>query len=424
MLTKSIDAFLKKYSINNKTVLVAFSGGYDSLCLLDVINKQKEKYSITPIAIHLNHNWRKEESAQEATNCQNFCNKNNITFYTETLNPEIPQTETAAREARYAFFEKCAQMYNTNIVMTAHNADDNAETLIYRISKGTGTVGLKGIQEVRGIYYRPLLTTYRKDIETYCNNNHLSPNIDSSNSDTKYRRNHIRQNILPELEKINIEAKKAINNLSKIAILDNEIINEYLNLLEDKYDTAKFIQFSEAVQSRIIYNLLNENNIEYNQKTINKILNFISENKNTKNGKTLSLTNKEWLFVNKKEIRIIQDNHQTNTEIIIKKCSRLPEKFPLDSELMAYADLSEVNDELTIRTRNKGDIIYPLGAKGKQKLKKYMNEKGIPKDKRDILPLIALNNEILWVPGFGISEKIKIKTKPTHILKLEQKNEY
>ena len=130
MIVEKVKNFISKNNLSG-TFIVAFSGGYDSMCLLDILNKLN--YDI--VAVHLNHNWRGNESLLEAENCYEFCQKNNIKFYTETLDDNIEKNETAAREARYDFFKRCAKRFNSNIVFTAHNFDDNAETVLYRIIK-------------------------------------------------------------------------------------------------------------------------------------------------------------------------------------------------------------------------------------------------------------------------------------------------
>lgn len=417
-VTANVQKFLKEHSLNEKKVLVAFSGGFDSMCLLDIVHK----LHLNPIAIHLNHNWRGEESLQEEENCRQFCHDRGIEFYSEKLSSNIKPTETEARNARYEFFERCAKNFGSKAILTAHNADDNAETLIYRIAKGTGIDGLKGIASCRDIYYRPLLTTYRKDIEQYCKENNLSPNSDSSNQNTKYKRNLIRQNILPQLEKINDYAKIAINNLSENATADAEIINEYLATLQDKFKTQNFINYSKAVQNRIIYAFLLDNNFEYDKKRVEKIIEFIKENAKSKCGKTLSITDGKWLFVSENEIRLINAADKPQTpKFIIENCTIKPDKFPPDSEFKVYVNLTEVNlEELELRHRHEGDLIQPLGCAGTQKLKKYLNGKAIPKDKRDTMLFLCQGSEVLWATGIGISEKIKVKNNPTHILRLER----
>lgn len=147
MIRDNVKNFIEKYNLSGRFIL-AFSGGYDSMCLLDVLYKLKTDV----VAVHLNHNWRGKESMDEAENCENFAKSRGILYYSETLPDDVQKTETAAREARYDFFKRCAEKFNSQIVFTAHNFDDNAETVLYRIIRGTGTAGLQGIAEKREIF--------------------------------------------------------------------------------------------------------------------------------------------------------------------------------------------------------------------------------------------------------------------------------
>lgn len=401
-----IKSFIKKYNLSG-TFIVAFSGGYDSMCLLDMLNK--EGYDL--VAVHLNHNWRGEESQKEAIVCKKFAKEHNIKFYTETLDANVPQTETAGRDARYEFFKRCAKKFNSNVVFTAHNYNDNAETVLYRIIKGTGLIGLQGIAEHRDIFYRPLLSMKRKDIEKYCKDNNLIPNNDSSNENTKYKRNLIRKEILPLLEKINPKVIDAINSLSEIAKEDNP-------------------------QKLAIRDLLIKYNIDYDKKKIDEIYEFTCENKTSKSGKTLSLAKDLFLFVNNKGYKVITRTTKTDNELKITHCGDFEfenftfsinpfignvEKFPKDKDLTAY--ISVDNIDFTLRHRKDGDIICPFGINGKQKLKKYLNEKKIPNHQKDSIVLLCSGKEVLWVSGFGISDKIKVTDKPTHIIRLRGKDE-
>lgn len=432
-IKEKVKLFLENYNLlkPENVILIAFSGGYDSLCLLNAVQNVHPNI----IAIHLNHNWRGAESQSDEQNCEKYCITQGIKFYSEKLSMDIPKTETAAREARYKFFEKCAEKFNSQIVLTAHNANDNAETLIYRVAKGTGIAGLAGIAQSRGIFYRPLLSTKREDIETYCNANGLKPNIDASNADLKYKRNFVRHEILTRLEKINPSAIEAINSLSEIAQNEDKIINEYLQTIKNPFVTKTFIKLSHAVQSRFIYNLFIENNLDYDREKIMRALDFILENSSSKSGKKCSLTSNLWLFVNESMIEIVEQNEvfEIDKKIIgtgevdcgdyifsIEKCFNAPEKFPVDSEMCAFVDLNSYK-ELAIRHRKEGDRICPLNSCGGQKLKKFLNEKKIPAHKKDELIFLASKSEILWVPGFGVSDKIKVVNKPTHVLRLMKK---
>lgn len=431
---QKIELFLNSYNLNNPelTYLVAFSGGFDSMCLLDSLRKIT---SNKIVALHLNHGWRGEESDLEEVNCREFCSSIGVDFYSERLPDTVAQTETAAREARYDFFKCCAKKYNSNIVFTAHNKNDNVETLIYRICKGTGISGLQGIASHRDIYYRPLLEVSRDAIEDYCKIQNLTPNSDSSNSNTKYKRNFIRAKVLPILSEVNPNIVDTINSLSTVAKEETAIVEEYLHSILDKISdgnkikTQEFLNLSDSIQKRLVYNIFIENNLDYTREKILQIYDFIKENSISKSGKTCSLTTDLWIFTNEKFIEVI-DNSTVNFHTIhilnegkyetdfgileITKCSKGVKTYPKDSESVIYADLSGLDFDFELRTRRDGDIICPYGLSGTQKLKKYLNSKKIPNHEKDNLLFLAQGKEILWAINLGISDKIKVKTNPTH----------
>lgn len=442
-IENTIKSFLKQYQLNNKklTYLVGFSGGYDSMCLLNALKKAAPDNKI--IAIHLNHKWRGEESDREEVNCKNFCSKINVDFYSESLSEEIPHTETAARDARYEFFAKCGEKFNSNVIFTAHNKNDNAETLIYRICKGTGIAGLQGISPKREIFYRPLLTISRDDIEKYCKANNLTPNNDSSNKDTKYKRNYIRTKVFPILNEINPSVVDMVNSLSEIARQECEIIEEYISYTKEKISedgtiqTKKFLKLSIPLQKKLIYNMFIDNKLDYDREKIQNIYDFIVENSTSKSGKTCSLTNNLWLFTSDKIIKVIRENqtqmtyfhitkegkYQNNGYVFeIEKFEKSVKKYPKETDNTAYVDLSKYKFDFEIRTRQEGDIICPFGMKGSQKLKKYLNSKKIPNHEKDNLLFLTQDKEILWAINIGISDKIKVENNPTHRLKF-YKNE-
>ncbi len=434
MLKDTVELFLEKYDLlkPKNNILVAFSGGYDSMCLLDIMKKLAKEYELNLCAVHLNHGWRGEESDYEENICRTFCK--DINFYSEKLPDSIRQTETAAREARYDFFQKCAEKFNSKAVLTAHNANDNAETIFYRMIKGTGFTGLEGIQEKRGIYYRPLLTIYRNEIEAYCKKNNLTPNNDSSNFNTEYHRNKIRHEIFPELKKITPDFEKNLNKIGCAAQSANKIIEKSLKNLED-YSPEDFSSLEEYLQNTVVHKFVRKLNLDYDRKKIEEITTFINKNKNLKSGKKHSLCADKWLFVNNQRIKILTNSEKKSLpevhitkdgtyeiggyRLIITKCSQMPDNFPPDKNFTAYTQLDDI--DFTLRQRKNGDLIQPLGTKGKQKLKKYLIAKQIPEYKRDDLLFLCRNNEVFWAPGLAISDKIKVITQPTHMLKLEKR---
>jgi len=444
--------FLKKHGLNdsNKTFVVGFSGGYDSMCMLDILYRISEKSGFKLIALHLNHNWRGREAEIEQENCERYCKENNIQIYTETLPAGTPKTETVAREKRQEFFKKCYKKFNADGLFLAHTKSDNTETILYRLSKGTGVKGLCGILENSKLdfcdVYRPLMPFSRKDIVRYCTVNKLVPNNDSSNFDTKYARNFLRHQIISELKTINPKIEDVILNLSKIAISEQNIIKEYLSKIKtqvtDKKEgffvTQKFTALSQDVQNKFILDFLIEHNLDYDSKKVDEIYEFIQKNANRKSGKTLSLTKDLWLFVSKEKICTIEDLEpaKIKDEIKIDKCgtyvfhdkifkleeykdSKMP-VFPHSNEPAAYVQIDGKID-FRLRTRLHGDVIQPFGMKGTMKLKKLFINKGIEKFKRDEILLLSKGQEIFWAAGVCVSEKLRADKLPTHVLKIEDR---
>ncbi len=448
-----VNNFLDEFALKSpdNTFLVGFSGGCDSLCLLDILNKLSQKYGFKVIALHLNHNWRAEESLQEEINCKRFCEKSGIEFISETFDGIGQRTENFAREARYNFFLKHAKNYANSAIFTAHSRTDNAETLIYRIIKGTGIKGLQGILPKRLIdgvpLYRPLLGISRTQIEDYCNSNGLVANSDSSNLDINYKRNFIRHKIMPFFDEINFHAEKSINSLAELAVSQTNIVNEYMDLVKkevyvgDKLLTEKFKKLSQDVMQQIIYDICLKEGLDYDRKKIVNILDFIKSNFESKSGSRFSLKNDLWIFASSKYIYSITKvfGEKNNSQITILKEGEydFPDSdltfsikkyegkgdlnFPREDAYFAYVNLNNIGIDLTLRTRREGDFIIPFGMVGSMKLKKYLNSKRVPQHNKDELILLCKGSEVLWVSGVGLSNKLRVVNTPSHVIELKNK---
>lgn len=444
-MLNSVKSFLKKHNLLSaeKVFVVGFSGGFDSMTLLDILRKISEKVGFKLVAIHLNHNWREMEAKFEQENCEIYCRNNNIEFYAETLSSDVPKTETAAREARQKFFKKYYKKLNADALFLAHTKSDNTETILYRLTKGTGVKGLCGILESSKIgsckVYRPLMDFSRQDILRYCAVNKLAANNDSSNFNTRYARNFIRHQIISELKTINPKIDDVFSTLSQIAISEQNIIKEYLNNIKkdiDKngcIDTQKFVALSKDVQNKLILDYMIENELEYDSKRVEEIYSFINKSAKYKSGKTMSLTKDLWLFASKEKICTINDlePEKITEEIKIQSCGTykfhdktlkiekftgtLKPEFPHNKEKKAYVYLNNSFD-LTLRTRTHGDMIQPFGMSGSMKLKKLFINKGVEKFQRDDVLLLCHDKEVLWAAGVCLSEKLRAKELPTHIL--------
>ena len=449
MIIDEVNKFLKKYQLEDKTIIVGFSGGFDSMCLLDILSKlhnTEEFKELNIIAAHFNHNWRGAEALKEQEICKLFASSKGFEFYTKTGAVPLKKSENEARLARYEFFEDAYEYYDADAVFTAHNRDDNAETVLYRVIKGTGLVGLKGISEKRDYFYRPILNISRTEILKYCEENNLIPNFDSSNDDIQFKRNFLRLNVIPILEKINTNVKDSLCNLAKVARSEDLIIEEYLEILRKNiYDGEKLIsveyaKLSKPVKFRILHEFVQKLDLDYDYKKINEIYEFIENNITQKNGSTLSLATSLWLYVDNKIIETIPPKVKKFSENINVVIDDLGEYYIGDKKLtikkyeenelfifpeatsnFVYVDLSKIKMPLTIRTRQDGDMISPFGMSGSMKLKKYLNSKCIPRHNRDNLLLLTDKKEILWVIGVGISNKIGVVDTPTHVIEINNR---
>lgn len=226
---------INKFNLIKKgdSIVVGVSGGPDSICLLKLLNDFKKKLDIKIYVSHINHMIRKEAD-EETEYVMNFCKKIGIECFVKKINiidfakKNKIGTEEAGRKARYEFFEEVMNKTNSNKIATAHNLNDNVETVLMNLIRGTGTSGLKGIEPIRnGKYIRPIIECERKDIEKYCEINKLEPRFDETNNENIYTRNKIRNSLIPYIkEEFNPNIVSSINRLSEIAKAENEYIEK------------------------------------------------------------------------------------------------------------------------------------------------------------------------------------------------------
>lgn len=258
---------IKKYNLiqSNDKLVLGVSGGPDSMCMLDTLLKIKKDESnplnFEIIVAHVNHMIRQEAKDDERY-VEEYCKKNDIEFYKKSIdvkemaNNKKIGLEEAGREARYTFFDEVLKKVGANKIAIAHNKNDNAETVLMNLFRGTGVSGLKGILPCNGIYIRPIIECERKDIEEYCEKNNLNPRIDKTNFDTLYTRNKIRNVVIPYLIKeVNPNIVEGINRLSELICEEEEYFNKIIPQLYNKM---------------LIKEELKENLIIINQKEWNK----------------------------------------------------------------------------------------------------------------------------------------------------------
>lgn len=270
---------IKKYNLieDGEKVVIGVSGGPDSITLLDALLKIKNKGIIKfdVLVCHVNHLIR-EEAIDDENYVKDYCKKNNIECFIKRADvekiaeKEKKGTEETGRKIRYEFFNEILKKTNSNKIATAHNKNDNAETVLMNIIRGSGTSGLKGIEAKSGNLIRPLIEIERTDIENYCRKNNLSPRIDKTNFENVYTRNKIRNMLIPYIEEnFNPNIIETINRLSDLSkeennYLENKTKEEYEGLLLEKakeyiiLDLKGFNLLETVIKNRIVLYTINE----------------------------------------------------------------------------------------------------------------------------------------------------------------------
>ena len=443
--------------INNKDkLLLGISGGPDSLTMLDLFYKIKDEYDLELIVFHLNHLFRKE-AEKEAVFVKNFCKKRNIECVIKKF--DVPayvkeknlSPEEGAREIRFKYLKNIYDKKKIDKICLAHNKDDNIETILFNIFRGSGTRGLIGIKSSIDLYemkiIHPLLIFYRSEIIDYCKINDLSPVFDPSNESDLYSRNRIRNNILPMIEdQINPNVKNSLIRLSNVISEDYNFIDNYSeNLLEkilieknkNKYifNLDKLKKLHNAIIKRIFNKVLFEikGNIDnFYYKHYNYIIEFI---KNNKTGDILELPDNIKLKISYNKLFVYKGIIENNKpyEILIDSDGsyKLPFKQRINIEIVnekldwkdyqddniCLVDFEEIKFPLKLRNRKDGDKFIPLGMSGHKKVKDFFIDRKVPDYLRDKIPILFNNDgSLIWICGYRMDDRFKIKKSSKKIL--------
>jgi tRNA(Ile)-lysidine synthase len=461
LINKVIDAIEENEMLQDgDKVVVGVSGGPDSMCLLHVLLKLRDRFSLELIAAHVNHGLRGKDADDDARYVEEFCRTNDVEF--RFIKEDIHKIsaernvsdETAGREIRYEFFERLKLENDADKIAIAHNLNDQAETVMMRIMRGTGLEGLVGIKPVRdGVYIRPLLTCARAEIEDYCSRNGISPRIDKTNFESIYARNKIRLELIPYIEKnFNTDIINVLNRLAKSAKVDSEYLEQEIEKKYKKYCKYKetkviitkeaFLEH-EAVLTRLIRmgfaqvlgNLRNFERMHIYQ---------VIELQRNVTGKKLMLPNGVTAFNNYGDISIyikgepheaaykttgvlklrmgINELKELGLRVMVEQYPA-EEVCPEKDESIKCFDSSKVNGDITLRFRKPGDKFNPLGMSGSKKLKDIFIDMKVPQDKRDKTPLICFGDNIAWIVGYKTSDGSKIDKSTKTIIKIRVERE-
>lgn len=443
---------------NGDKIVVGVSGGPDSMCLLHILNFISKEYCIEVVAAHINHCLRGEEADKDEEYVREFCKNNNLDFYSIKVDinrlakEKNLSCETAGREARYSFFKKIMKDINGTKVALAHNANDQCETVLMRIMRGTGLEGLAGIKPVRdNIYIRPLINTTRDEIERYCTLNRLNPRIDKTNLETIYTRNKVRLELIPYIRKnFNEDIVSVINRLSTNVDIDRNYIEsmaeksfkQYTKVKENRIIILKSAFYEHrAIVTRIIrysINAIKGNLYNYEKVHIDKVIDL----QKNETGKELLLPGAIKAINSYGDIHIFKyfpsnDVKEESQYILRLGNNYINDDLTVELELLdadavteldkndniKYFDFDKINGNIVLRYRKDGDRFTPLGMSGSKKLKDFFIDLKVPKEERNKIPLICFNTDIGWVVGYRVSENFKVKKTTKNILKIKMERE-
>ena len=423
---------LEKFISKNETVAVALSGGGDSMALLHYMQSNAKKYPFSVIAINVEHGIRGESSVSDTNFVISYCKDNNIPLLTYSVDcvefskEHKLSLEQAGRILRYQIFNQAIKEGKCDKVATAHHLQDNVESVLFNLFRGTGLKGLSGIDEqFENKIIRPLLSVSKKEIEEYLVKFNIPHVVDQTNFDDKYTRNAIRLNILPEIEKVFPEVQNSISRFSEIAKLENDYMHsetlKSMRFLDDKVEIT--LPIHTALLSRATVLALKHLGVEkdWEKAHIDSIINLSvlqnSKRVDLKNG-VIAVKEYDKICFYKSAIKsdltipfALGETLFLGKKLVIKECK------PTDLKKGLYLDLDKVPKNAVIRTRKDADKFTKFGG-GTKSLNDYLTDKKIPLLERDSTPLLALENEVLAIFGIAISDKVKVDNNTKTIIEI------
>ncbi|MBR7186332.1 MAG: tRNA lysidine(34) synthetase TilS [Clostridia bacterium] len=406
-------------------VCIALSGGLDSVCLLHAFHSIAHAYDIALLALHVEHGIRGEESLRDLTFCEALCRDWQIPLFVERANVpalslEYSQgIEETARRVRYAAFEKIIAEGRADVVATAHHLNDVAETVLFRLARGTSAAGMRAITQREGIV-RPLLATSREELTKYAEENGLYHVEDSTNENEAYARNKIRRTVIPALESISDRASLHIARFAALTAADDAYLQELAasRIVQKNGEACVPVELPEPLFLRACLACMKALGAQRDYTGAN--LEEVARLRSLQSGKKASLPN---------GVEAIRDREH----IVFYGCDSVSEKeapfigegvysvgsfaFSVSSKEENGAlrvDLDAFPEGCVVRARREGDVFTPYRAPNKT-LKKFLSDRKIAARLGRKLPLIANGSEVLAVIGVEISDKVKVTNSTARV---------
>lgn len=432
-----LDAFKKHININlpflkESKLLIAISGGLDSVVLTYLCKATKLNITLA----HCNFNLRDAESdgdekftsdLAEVLDLEVFIQHFNTTNYAEE---NKLSTQMAARELRYNWFQELAEQLSFDYILTAHHADDNLETFLINLTRGTGLDGLTGIPETNENIVRPLLKFSRETIELYAKKQNIKWREDSSNASTKYLRNQLRHDVIPKLKEVNSNVLQNFNNTLQHLNDTSDIVSESVKAVlkraiisvENNETTYKIAEFLKLKNPKAY---LVEIFKPYGFTAFNDIFNLL----NAQSGKQV-VSQSHRLIKDRTHLILAEITTEENINITInyqEQNIKIPsgilffetvETLNNVSKNEIFVDAKTLSYPLTVRKWKEGDYFHPLGLNGKKKISKYFKDEKLSLLDKEKCLLLCSNNVIVWVINYRADQRFKVTNKTKNILKI------
>ena len=429
----------KKYNLieSNDIIVVGFSGGPDSVFLVEMLKKLQHFFNFKIYLVHINHLLRGEDADSDENFSFEYAKKNNLEIFikripVKEIAKEVGKTpEEVGREERYKFFSEIYEKVGATKIATAHNKDDQIETFLFRLIRGTSLQGLEGIKIKNNNVIRPISEIYKKDILEYLNKNEIQYKIDKTNFENEFTRNSIRLDLIPFIEeRYNIKFKDKIFSLIKEIRENNQ--NNSLNLSdytdsENRIILEKTKFLSNFDKKNLLSLFLNKKNIEVNRNKIDEISSLIKSNGTKKIDLDKSyriVKDYTYLYIEDKKENCVINNNVIQVKI---PSEQIFDNFKITVSTVENLDIPKqknqylldaiYNDIIEIRYRKEGDRIF-LGEKHSKKIKEIFIDQKIPKDIRDRLPIFLYNNTIFWIYNVKKAYIPKINKNENKLIKV------
>jgi len=370
-------------------VVVAVSGGPDSLALLSILREILPAVPLHLTVAHFDHGWR-EGSQDDRDFVGSMAAQWGYPFHTARAVDGMPHTESAARTARYAFLRRIAAETGSTAIALGHTLDDQVETLLLHLLRGSGSRGLGAMRRRDRDLARPFLDTSRREIEAYLGRLHLTPRHDPSNDDPRFTRNRLRQQVLPAIDAFDPAARELLARTADILSEEDRYLDEAIADLADDVvrDRVAFARLPPALQRRIVRRLVPD-------------AGFL-----------------EVEALRRGEPPSAAPNPSPPARLAVTTCACDPATFRARDQV-GHLDGDLVQLPLVVASRRPGDRMRPLGLQTAKRLQDILVDAHVPRHLRDTLPVVSDREEIVWIPGVTVAQSKRVTSATRRQLHLE-----